>query len=225
MSKKSELVSISECARLLMADGDEVKRAALNEYCNKHGLKQKGKGKRPVVDFEAVKRHRQQNGMRSIMSGKGLDQKSQPEVPRLPTLEERRQDPTFRKKEAEAELSAIELEEKKNRIVAKHEVEAGIADMFATYRAAEAAVLGEAVNDLVSELKLGAEGRKLIKRALKEFSRELQSAFHNRAGEIVAKLNQDENGNHRDRLMQLATLAYRMQLQPDRSIVIEMATA
>lgn len=223
MSKKSELVSISECARLLMADGDEVKRAALNEYCNKHGLKQKGKGKRPVVDFEAVKLHRQQNGMRSIMSGKGLEQKSEPEVPRLPTLEERRQDPTFRKKEAEAELAAIELEKQRNRIVAKHEVEAGIADMFATYRAAEAAVLGESVNDLVSDLKLGSEGRKLIKRALKDFSRELQSAFHIRAGEVVAHLNQDENGNHRDRLMYLATMAYRMQLQPSSVELIKLS--
>ncbi len=213
MANKSKLISITKCAHLLGEAGDSVARQSLSEYCDSHSLKIGGTEKRPLVNFDQVHQHRGANGMRRIMKGEGLPPtpvaKTEAEPPRLPSLSERREDPVFRKREAEAALAQIALEKERSNLVLMAEVEAGIAATWAALREAESGALNSGADGLVRDLKLGNEGRHMVKRAMKAMSREMQTRFYEEAVTSAAGLSGDDRAQVGNRLMGLAQLAHR----------------
>lgn len=217
----SDFVSVAECARLLVAAGDPIERSALSRYCDEHGLKSGGTKTRPLVSFSAVKAHRESNGMRTIMRGEGLSQEPtqassaappEPGNGKLVDLAAKRNDPVYREREAKAAMAELDLEQRRGSVVLIDDVTAGIGDSWSALRAAETAELGLAVDSLAAELKVNDDAKRLIRLALKTYSRKVQARFHEESVRVARDLGTGSLSRTRELLERLATISHRARL-------------
>ncbi len=221
-TQPSDYVSVAECARRLVAAGDPIDRSALSRYCDEHGLKTGGTKNRPLVSVSAVKAHRESNGMRTIMRGEGLlagsapDDEDAPVPPsaagKLVDLAAKRNDPVYREREAKAAMAELELEHRRGSVVLIDEVTAGIGDAWSALRSAETAELGVAVDALAAELKVNDDAKRLIRQAFKQYSRRVQSRFHDESARVARDLGTGTLSRSRALLERLAAISHRVRL-------------
>ena len=225
-----ELVSIAECARRLAKIGDPVERSALSRYCDSHNLKI-GSGSRPKVVFEDVVKARS-SYQREVMSGRpGPDLTASPQNPAPIRAENtniadpadqmlHRNDPSRRKKAAEADKAEIELAKTRGELVAMAEVDAGMADAIAQMRQSLEAGLSDSADQLAAELRLPPEDARTIKTHMKAFVREAQAKFSGACAEVSRDLTADARPetvrSARRRLRELAARAQMMRRRPER---------
>lgn len=218
----SDFVSVAECARLLVAAGDPIERSALSRYCDEHGLKSGGTKTRPLVSFSAVKAHRESNGMRTIMRGQGLSSDPASSEPattpndsskgKVVDMAAKRNDPVYREREAKAAMAELDLEQRRGSVVLIDDVTAGIGDSWSALRAAETAELGLAVDSLAAELKVNDDAKRLIRVALKTYSRKVQARFHEESVRVARDLGTGSLSRTRELLERLAAISHRVRL-------------
>lgn len=146
------LVSITEAATLLTADGDPIDRSTLSRYVSRWAvaLGPAKLGRETVVDYEKLKLHRAENIR--------LDAK-----PLVKTVT--KSDSQARKLDADARLRELDLAEREGKITLRSEVAEAAQVAVAELRAA----LDAAVNDAAEQIghAVGSEPR-LIRPALRK---------------------------------------------------------
>jgi hypothetical protein len=208
--KPEGLVSITEAAEILSAEGDKIDRSALSRYCDAWSLKRGKRGRAVVVDLDEVRRHRADNYQREVMSGRplepvapksagGVSPKSPAAVPPaegavpsaaagIPsTAEVVELDPARREKKAKAESAEIALAKEKGLIADAAAVEAGLAEAIIEMRQTFGATAKACAAESLSELGLPADRSRELAAAFRRYARQAEARFVDR----VAKLASD----------------------------------
>lgn len=164
-------VSLTRAAELLTAAGDKVERSTLSRYVAQHAdaLSPGKRGRETVVDFETLKKHRQEN-VRLDLAAPGPPAGAAPPLPSTP-LQQSAQD---RSGEAAAnlrvqrQLRQIELGKELGLLILKSEAEDAASSAVSALRSAFALALNETADTIAAVTRSEA---RLIRPHLRSFEK------------------------------------------------------
>lgn len=187
-------ISITEAAQRLSNSGDAVSRSTLSRYVTKHQLGTRRDGKSTLVDYVALKQHRDENirieinPQPSAFSGERNPSKAEAE-PMLPS----RSNGSARKALADAEIREMDLAERRKQLTPTAEVDRAARDAVALMRSSfERAVETEAPK---LSVKYGWDER-TARLALKQFARIGLDVFHREVLKLQDQFKRQSTAEH-----------------------------
>ena len=233
--QSKKLISIRECAQRLTKAKDAIKNPALGRYVKKHNLK-RGTGPRRaiLVDFDEVKKHREENFTREWMSGSKKKTKTaaskksqkpklsavpdQPESAKVEKIDRARAAKTMRE-EALAQQELLNLEERLGNVIYLDQTEAGLALAVDSVRdCTQGAGASDFADLLISKFKLPSAVKREILAEIKLYGTELQTSLSDSFAAMISNLTSDDLNDVRKRHDALTDLAFTLRAQ-----VIEQA--
>lgn len=222
----AELISVTACAARLSASGDVITSQGLGKYCKAHGLiraRGKGRGKPALVDLDEVARHRRENYTREVMTGaaSGARAATTPSLvidnpPPAPSATPAQLGDAQRLKKVQADKAELELQKELGQLTPIHEVDAGLAELFAAMRSAQKAALGGWAERATADLGLPADRLRQVRALGRALTRAADQAFYTEAVRLASQTRDDASAT-RHRLERLAAIAHRLRAQDARA--------
>ncbi|WDQ98176.1 hypothetical protein PSC71_13155 [Devosia sp. J2-20] len=171
----SDWISITEAAKRLSSDGDQVDRSTLSRYVTQHAeaLPTRREGKSNLVDFRVLAQHRSENVRLQLPSRPNIV--GDLALSKQPIANISRGNAAARDKEAVAQMRELDLAERLGRVTSTSEVaDAGQSAVVMMRNAFERAVESEAA---ALALKYGWDER-VVRVSLKSFANVGVDVFH-----------------------------------------------
>ena len=232
--QSKDLISIRECAQRLTDAQDPIKNPALGRYIKKHNLK-RGTGPRRavLVNFDEVKKHREENFTREWMSGskkktsaakikpkKATNKKSStPDKPddNVVKIDRAREAKTMRE-EALAKQELLNLEERLGNVIYLDQTEAGLALAVDAVRdRTQGAGASDFADLLISKFKLPSAVKREILAEIKIYGTDLQTSLSDSFAALISNLTSDDMNDVRNRHDALTDLAFTLRSKPIKS--------
>jgi len=187
-------ISITEAAQRLSNAGDVVSRSTLSRYVTKHQLGTRRDGKSTLVDYVALKQHRDENIRIEIspVETASAVERSASKLNTEPALPSR-SNGSARKALADAEIREMDLAERRKQLTPTAEVDRAARDAVALMRSSfERAVETEAPK---LSVKYGWDER-TARLALKQFARTGLDVFHREALKLQDQIIRQSTAEH-----------------------------